>query len=136
MAESQKHRDLVLAIVEWIKKRNDGGREFIIFCDVAEGICAHRPHSIEGFIPDVYAVSRSGGRILIGEAKTITDVESRNSREQYKAYLRFCAGNDSAGLLLAVPWTMVNCAKGLIRSIQRQTNTGHVEVIFVEGLPE
>lgn len=136
MAESPTHGFFVEEIVNWLMQGNDAGREYVVMNDVAGQGPNRRPPIIDGFIPDVYAVAHQDRRIIIGEAKTIMDIESTHSRMQYAAYLRHCKAYPSAALLLAVPWTMVNCTKGLLKAIKRQTDTQLVEVILLKDLPE
>ncbi|TAL38634.1 MAG: hypothetical protein EPN93_03935 [Spirochaetes bacterium] len=136
MSVSSTHTFYVKELIKWLQQGNDGGLEYFIHCDISNLNLGNQPPRIDGFIPDVYAKARFGERIIIGEAKTLMDVESRHSKNQYISYLKHCSCFASSALLLAVPWTMVNCVKGLLKAIMRNNNIKSIDVIVLEYLPE
>jgi hypothetical protein len=93
------------------------------------------PPTIEGFMPDVWAKNFRKGLTIVGEAKTNNDIENRHSANQLSAFLRFCDRNRPSQLVIAVPWMMVNCAKGFVGYLKRRTETEDVPVVFLEMLP-
>jgi hypothetical protein len=135
LAESSNHAFLVNSIIDWIKLTQDN-ETFVILSDTFTQGAREIPTAINGYIPDVYAVNVKKNKYIIGEAKTYTDVETRHSCEQYKAFLKYCADNSNTFFVLAVPWTMINAAKSLFRYLKRTTNTHNAKVIFIEDLPE
>lgn len=135
MSESSNHSHLVNSIISWINS-TQGDEIYIIFSDTYTQNTRNIPPAINGYIPDIYAVSAKNNRFIVGEAKTYSDIETRHSCEQYKAFLNYCANQPNSFFVLAVPWTMINAAKGLIKYLKRSTGTQKAKVIFLEDLPE
>lgn len=126
--------NLVSSILKWFEdKENFEG--LLVFTDLPSSLGDSKPPAIEGYYPDVWAKEVRGGFVAIGEAKTARDIENRHSTEQFGAFLRYCNGLESAILVVAVPWMMVNCAKAHIRRIQKNTDTQAVNVVFLGMLP-
>ena len=132
MAESQTHIDLVSALVSFVASQYFNGESGCILVDSPES--SNRPCPISGFVPDVYANGQSSGLVFVGEAKTAGDVESRHTREQVTAFLKFCAARPGSVFLFAVPWHMTRCARMLVRNIGRSVGCDGVETIVLDGL--
>ena len=103
MSESLQHQQLVKQIIDeaisivGIKNRS------LIASDAVDGFSLP-PLTSEGFRPDVYYCYEN--MLIIGEAKTSSDIERLHSREQYKSYIRKCSlYPGEAILIVAVPWT-------------------------------
>ncbi len=90
MSESSAHVALVAAIVSWIDNYTEISRTMAVLVDQPQ-VRDCIPPNINGNIPDVFASSSTDNFALIGEAKTVTDIESRHSRRQLVAYLTFLA---------------------------------------------
>lgn len=84
MAESGKHMEYVRRIVEYIKTiPTDFTPQFLI-SDLPESI--ERPaQTLDGYIPDVRY--QGSNVIIIGEAKTIHDIENDHTERQLKSYI-------------------------------------------------
>lgn len=126
MAESQEHVDLVKALYVWVKERfGDSFYDFYILSDLPESM--EKPDVIGGFRPDLFA--RAPGHLtLIGEAKTIADLETEHTRQQVAAFLRFLSGAPGAVFVIATPWPAHASAKNLVSTIARQTGITNVEI--------
>lgn len=135
MSESSNHSHLVNSIISWINS-TQRDEPYIIFSDTYTQNIRNIPPAINGYIPDIYAVSAKNNMFIVGEAKTYSDVETRHSCEQYKAFLNYCANQSNSFFVLAVPWTMLNAAKGLIKYLKILTGTQKAKVIFLDDLPE
>ena len=134
MAVSRRHEELVDAIVDWLQTQHPNSGALSIS---AESIfCEHLPNPplINGFIPDVYAVGMVEARTIIGEAKTSRDLETQHSRAQFEAFLTHLTDCRNAQLVIATPWTSVNTAKAIIRSIRKRQHINSVDVIYLEPL--
>ncbi len=129
-----RHSNLVESIKGWILEYVPDNRMFCIYCDLPSNNASNKPLRIEGFIPDIYAIERDYELIIVGEAKTPGDLETRHSMAQFEAFLRHCSGKINSMLVIAVPWHMVNCGRSLIRSLKKRTHTEDVRVLFLEKL--
>lgn len=134
MGESTSHIALVSSIAKWLEKQEYFG-SLITLADIPSSIGASKPPIVGGFAPDVWAKNIENGSVIIGEAKTLRDIENRHSSEQFSAFLKFCNDNKPSLLVVAVPWMMVNCAKSHIEYLKRKTRTEGVQVVFLDMLP-
>jgi len=83
--------------------------------DHPDSEAAARPPRIGGFIPDVYVPCAPGNRLIIAEAKTGRDLDTKHSLDQFDAFLGRCSQVENAMFVLAVPWDMVRLAEAIIR---------------------
>ncbi len=133
MAESRTHQNLVMAMKDWLISENNN--DINIFTDLLEDDTNSIPKLIYGYRPDLYAVRISDDKQYIGEAKTKKDLEKNHSRKQLRAFLEYLSGFENSILILGVPWAMVPCAIGLIKSIQLKSNTTQVHFKVLDMLP-
>ena len=134
MSESLTHVKLVKVLLEWIRGIEGNNENWTIFADSLSAHECSRPPTIEGFVPDVYALHALNGKVIIGEAKTAMDIESPRSRDQITAFIRFCQMNTNSLLVLAVPWHMTRFAKSLVNILRRKNQAQAVQTIFLEKL--
>ena len=135
MPESATHLGLVQHLVLWVQEHRSNEQDSILFVDDPSRAAGAKPPSIFGYLPDLYWKTRRGHSVLIGEAKSAYDVESRHSRKQFASFLIHLRTFDEGTLLIAVPWHVVPQAKSLIRGIQRDTSSIMVRAIFLDYLP-
>jgi len=135
MSESSVHTELVRSLCNWAVIQTKSSAIEVMYSDLPEISLGDKPPSINGYFPDMYCVSRDGEPIFVGEAKTVRDLESKRSRDQIAAYLRFLALHESSALVMAVPWRAVPTARSLVRAIQRISGLLAVSVHFLEMLP-
>ena len=107
----------------------------MIRVDLPSSTGQSKPPLVEGFSPDLWAKNFKDGMVIIGEAKTLRDIENRHSSAQFSAFLKFCHDNRPSLFVVAVPWMMVNCAKSQIEYMKRITKTQDVQVVFLDMLP-
>lgn len=135
MPESATHLALVQRLVLWARSNYPIERDGLLLVDEPARLSADKPPSISGYFPDIYWKSLASQSILIGEAKSAYDVESRHSRRQLASFLSHLSSAEDGMLLIAVPWHVVPQAKSLIRMIQRDTGSTSVRTVFLDYLP-
>jgi hypothetical protein len=59
---------------------------------------------VNGYVPDAYVYEAGPYRLVLGEAKTAADIDTRHSADQIKAFIKYCQMIGSSLLVLAVPW--------------------------------
>lgn len=102
MSESLQHQQLVKQIIDATINIVGKENESLIATDAIDGF-ALPPLTNEGFRPDVYYCYRN--ILIIGEAKTSSDIERLHSRKQYESYIRKCSlHKGEAVFIVAVPW--------------------------------
>ena len=135
MPESVGHARLVDSLVGWIAATQLDGDPGAILVDCPASVASAKPPAILGFIPDVFVRKSVGRSLIIGEAKTARDLESRHTREQLTAFLTRCAQVRSSMLVLAVPWYLERFAKVALRRLKIASNATGVETVVLEQLP-
>lgn len=135
MPESATHQLLVKQLVLWITSNCADAGGSLLLVDEPSRTAIDKPPGVSGYTPDVYWKTVDGRSVVVGEAKSAYDVESRHSRKQYASFLLHLSRIESGTLVVAVPWHVVNQAKSLIRAIQRESGCGGVKTVFLDQLP-
>lgn len=84
MAESSKHMEYVRRIVEYVKTIPADFTPQLLVSDLPESPQRPTP-TLDGYIPDVRY--RGKGIIIIGEAKTIHDIDNDHTERQICSYI-------------------------------------------------
>jgi hypothetical protein len=134
MSESVRHMKLVRSLVAWVAGKYFDGDSGHILVDSPEGLLSGRPPPLGGFVPDVYAEQLGPRSVVVGEAKTPRDLESRHTQAQLLAFLGYCAQLPGSVLVLAVPWPMTRFAKSLLRVLQQQHQLKGTRTVVLEQL--
>ncbi len=132
MGASTTHAKLVNSIVDWIQSNCGPSAQASVLVDSPDTQPGNTPPAIGGYIPDVFLKSEPP---LIGEAKTAKDIETKHSRDQYAAFLKYLSIYKDAVFVLAVPWHMVPQARSLITRVQKIHNAENVRTVFIDKLP-
>lgn len=115
--ESKKHHNLVKIIYDYVVK-NEIVEKTLIQSDIFE-IEGNVTRMTEGFIPDFYY--KYGNCIIIGEAKTNSDLDREHSILQFKSYIKYIKKYIDMGyvckFIIAVPWEASIAASRIIRKI-------------------
>ena len=117
MGESSSHIRLVEQLSSWILHQLLNGDDGYMMIDHPDSTMTARPPKIGGFIPDVYVPCATRSGLIIAEAKTGRDLETKHSLEQFNAFLGRCSEIEGAMFVLAVPWDMVRLAEAIIRQL-------------------
>lgn len=132
MGVSDTHVNLVRALGIWVMQNCHPSESAVMLLDLPETLSGNHPPAIGGHIPDMYI---SSSRMILGEAKTAGDIETKHSRQQYVEYLKHLSQYQESIFILAVPWDCVPLTKSLIKRIQKDADTKHVQTVFLEQLP-
>ena len=132
MPESASHVNLVGALVQWIAAAYLAGDTGGILVDSSAS--NGKPPAIGGFVPDAFVELAAQEIMVVGEAKTWRDLESRHTREQLGTFLQWCRLNQRGVLVLAVPWPVTRLASMIVRSLQRKHGCGSVRTIILDKL--
>lgn len=118
MSESIEHRVLVEELSRWILEElleNDRG-----YLRVDNDSYKNSQFSslvVNGFRPDVFAYVNRTNLLVIGEAKTISDIDREHSILQYRSYYDTCMLNTGESyLVFAVPFGSVPRLKNVLRN--------------------
>ena len=122
MPESLLHTQLVKALSLFIADQYLEGDTGCLLNDSAGTQINNRCYEINEFIPDVIACTlKNPEKIIIGEAKTPKDLETRHTLMQLLAFIRYCAQkNNGTMLIIAVPWYYHRRARQIVSIIERK----------------
>jgi hypothetical protein len=131
MPESQVHSTLVSLLLRFLNERHGGNLGLCVFCDAAASQREDKPRPINGFVPDVLALTVPASFTIIGEAKLHRDLDTPHSRSQLRAFLRFLRYSPDPHLMLAVPVAAHASAYGLMQRLQWDEGAANVDVEIV-----
>ncbi len=135
MAESAAHVTLVEDLVAWVTKTYLNGDKGFLLIDHPTMNVSSKPPKINGYVPDVFTATAPNGLTVIGEAKTIGDVERPHSVEQIRAFLKYGSTCGNSVFVFAVPWPMSRFARALTKRLQIETNSSSVSIDVIANLP-
>src|SRR5437667_12642152 len=89
MSETLTHTGLVELLVAWLQAEYTAMPGVCLFCDCPVVLSTEKPAAIEGFYPDACLITTPPKVTVLGEAKTLPDLESARSLQQLTAFFRF-----------------------------------------------
>ena len=131
MSESSVHMHYVNQLLLFAKKLIPEDKHSFIFVDQPDSF-QKPPRTNLNFIPDLYY--RLNDFLVIGEAKTYGDVDTKHSRSQYEDYYNDALGFEGKAIMI---FSVPLAAKGTIKNIMRRitgTKNGKVTIYFVSDL--
>ena len=134
MPESEEHSNLVALLHSYITDRFCEGQGHRVITDSIGSESCIRPPPIEGYVPDAYIMLDELGRVVIGEAKSIGDLENSHTEAQVAAFLERCARVEDSAFLLAVPWPVERFARAFLTNLQVKEGLTNVETIVLSEL--
>jgi len=134
VSETISHTRLVEAILNWVDSRLLNIPGVCLYCDCPPVRVTEKPPSIDTYYPDVSVATVPGILTIVGEAKTITDLETARSYRQLVAFLRFLRVQPGPQFVMATPWQAGVTAKNLVRLAKREADAISVPVTFLSDL--
>jgi len=125
MPEGHVHRQLVQHLVTAITTRypidrvvyNDGDR-------FSFGSAA--PPLIGDTRPDIYLLQETSKHVVIGEAKSATDIDNEHTERQLANYFGHLSTSQSGELWIAVPYVCAGAAHRLCAATRRKVHLDHI----------
>jgi hypothetical protein len=131
MPESTRHAELVQLLITCITSRHRANLGLCVYADTPEARPGDKPRPINGFVPDVLAVTVPRTFTIIGEAKTFTDLTTARSRSQIQAFLQFLRYSREASMMLAVPPAAHALAHNLLETARRRSVAPNVGIEII-----
>ena len=100
--ESNMHRSLVRYVSRYVAEQHGSNGNLALYSDEDDEL-RQRPQRIGGHLPDVYAEDVPRTFVVLGEAKTTTDLETDRTKRQLSAFIRCLSLYDVSYFYLAVP---------------------------------
>lgn len=82
-------------------------------------------------MPDAYVILNERGKVVIGEAKSMRDLENPHTEAQVAAFLRRCGMAEGSAFVMAVPWPVERLARALLRDFLPRGELPHVEAVVL-----
>jgi hypothetical protein len=133
VAESLHHLELVKAILDYIAREHCQISYLALLHDLPGAIRGEKPPRIGGYLPDVYAVDAPCTITIIGEAKTVKDLETDHSRRQIRAFTEFLVHKERGILVVSVPWHAGPRARGIVGHVCRSLDTSAMNFVYLDG---
>ncbi len=89
MPESHVHATLVSLLLRFLDERHGHNLGLCVYRDTATADREDKPRRINGYVPDILALTVPASFTIIGEAKLHRDLDTPHSRSQLRAFLRF-----------------------------------------------
>ena len=118
----------------YISDRFCGGRGERVLTDSAGSESPNRPPPIERYVPDAYVMLNEQGRVVIGEAKSMRDLENSHTETQVTAFLRRCGMAEGSAFILAVPWPLERLARALLTNFRVREGLPQVETVVLSEM--
>ncbi len=134
MPESEEHSNLVAILYDYIADTFCGGRGERVLTDSVGKASITRPPPIEGYVPDAYVMLNEQGRVVIGEAKSMRDLENSHTEAQVRAFLRRCRKEEGSVFILAVPWPIERLARALLTDFRVKEGLPQVEIVVLSEM--
>ena len=125
---------MVAILHSYIARRFCEGQGDRVITDSIGSDSRTRPPSIAGYVPDAYVILDELGRVVIGEAKSMRDLENSHTEAQITAFMGRCARAEGSVFILAVPWPIERLARALLTNFQVKDGLAHVETVVVSEL--
>lgn len=137
MAESNEHIILVRSLHTWVRENLFNGDSGAIYVDLPDVPRHAKPPNLSsGVKPDLYAKRTVDKLLIIGEAKTALDLETRRSVMQYRSYIDECERyGGPAIIIIAVPWSRTRTMRNLLMMLLKKTQANKTQVEVIEKLP-
>jgi len=134
MAESPQHARLVRLILEYVEQEFKDLEWLAVYDDAAEPMRGEKPPRVGGYVPDVFAVDTPRSTTIIGEAKTLLDLETQHSRQQITSFLQHLTLARNGVFILATPISAAGLARNIVAASCRELPS-IPRVIYLNGNP-
>ncbi len=117
MSESSEHRDLVMLMACELRTLYPN---IVMTTDVQMKPGEPIPPVIDGHRPDIYAHYKDESFCLIGEAKTVCDLENKHTYSQITSFVQHLESRLSGCFILGISGEKADRAKTLLRFIHKK----------------
>jgi hypothetical protein len=129
--ESDEHAVLVSRLTAFVRERHGAAGNLALFLD-DQKVGRERPQRIGGHLPDLYAQDVPRTFLVIGEAKTQSDLITPRSRRQLASFVRYLALHEAAFFYLAVPFVARPTATKLMRELEAAYGTVGSHILTID----
>ena len=132
MPESSTHVALVQSIVQFAIREFGALADIAVREDAVRPIRHEKPPRIDRYVPDVFVTDVPTTRTLIGEAKTLKDIETDHTRRQVSTFLTYLSTTPGGIFVLSVPLQGRATAQRLLRELGRQLTSSTTRTVVLD----
>ena len=132
MSESAAHANLVQNIILYAEREFGSLAEYVVREDAVHPLRGERPPRVEGYVPDVYVTDVPTTMTLIGEAKTLHDIETEHSRRQIFAFLKYLSNTHNGIFVLSVPLFSGAMARRFLSDIKQPIQANSTAIVVLD----
>jgi len=129
MSQSEAHINLIKDTVDILKSRY---ADISILVDLQQNPGDGVPPKIGGFRPDIYARDKQANSIIIAEAKTDSDIDTRHTCDQITSFIKYLDRRKSNLFVLSVTGSGADRAKTVLRFICKELQVVNTEVVVFD----
>jgi hypothetical protein len=133
MGESEQHAQLVVRIVDYVRRLHGSNDGLSLLVDSRIVAPERRPGRIGGFTPDVHCRTIPSSFTILGEAKSFSDFYAPHTELQLSAFIEFLKTEADPLLIVAVPLQLVGAGHSLTRRVARRLDARHLPVVVLFG---
>ena len=134
MPESPLHASLVELLVQYAIWEFGDFADIAIREDTLHPLRREKPPRIGGHIPDVLVTDVPTTRTLIGEAKTLPDLETEHTRKQISAFVGYLAMTRSGIFVLSVPPQGRPVARRMLAQASQRAKGANPRMVILDPL--
>lgn len=106
---------MVKGLMTWVRSEKSPFEASQLYSDCSLLPKYESPQLLNGFRPDILAISNNSMSFLVADAKTSTDVESSRTRDQLTGFLDWLSSREKSFIVLGVPWVSKASAMSLLK---------------------
>jgi len=129
--ESQKHQELCKKVFRRIVPAEL--KEASIYAQSLSLPEYHAPQPINGFIPDILIYKNNSSEIIIGEAKTESDIDNKHTINQFEAFLLHSVLFKRFVIYYEVESILTSQLRHLFFKAKLNRNLRHMKNVLING---
>ncbi|TNM59865.1 hypothetical protein [Aliirhizobium smilacinae] len=130
--ETSAHTVLVERLISYVRARHCPPRGLLVLAD-HHTYGNNRPPQIAGYTPDLFASDLPATFEVIGEAKTMADLETGRSHRQISAFLDYLSVRQGSSFYLVVPPFQRRRSAAIVDGLRTPAHSG-IAVEVIDGL--
>ena len=132
MSASYDHELMVKGLISWVRSEKSPFEVSQLYSDCTLLPKYESPQLLNGFRPDILAISNNSMSFLVADAKTSTDVESTRTRGQLTGFLEWLSSREKSYIVLGVPWVSKASAMSLLKFLIASNSYTKITPIVVD----
>lgn len=131
MSQSEEHKKLVSLLAENLESRFPGIQLII---DILAVPGDEVPPIIGAYRPDLYAEITPDSPVIVGEAKTDTDLQNRHTYNQLSTFVTYLESRGNGLFVLAISGLIADQAKTFMRFVYQALGIKSTSMVLFDGL--